>query len=209
MGYLQSTDYENYGLAADTTDDWITVASALMENYCRRTSLNVTQYTERLRLTAGSQSVQLTYLPLAALPPASLPLLSVQARFMRPRRGESVWETQFGMQELWSAFSLPGSWITIDPATVDWMPDGGLTFPTSVLGLPFNEVMVTYTAGLSVTPDAVKSACALIVKNAQSTSGMNVKSSRMDTLQVQYFSDQLVDNTVKTLLRPWVANRLG
>ncbi len=68
---------------------------------------------------------------------------------------------------------------------------------------------MTYTAGLSTVPDAVKSACALIVKNAQSTSGMNVKASRMDTVQMQYFSDQLVDSTVKTLLRPWVANRLG
>ncbi len=89
------------------------------------------------------------------------------------------------------------------------MPDGGLTLPRSVLGLPFNEVLVTYTAGLGVIPDAVKSACALIVKNAQSTPGMNVKSSRVDMVQVQYFSDQLVDSTVKTLLRPWVANRLG
>jgi hypothetical protein len=31
----------------------------------------------------------------------------------------------------------------------------------------------------------------------------------VDMLQVQYFSDQMVDSTVKTLLRPWVANRLG
>ena len=113
------------------------------------------------------------------------------------------------MQVLWNAFSLPGSWITIDPTTVDWTPDGSITLPWSLMGLPFNEITVTYTAGLSVLPDAVLSACALIVKNAQSTSGMNVKSSKVDMLQVQYFSDQMVDATVKTLLRPWVANRLG
>ena len=92
---------------------------------------------------------------------------------------------------------------------MDWLADGGLALPVNVLGLPFNEVSVTYTAGLSAIPDAVKSACALIVKNAQSQPGMNVKSSRVDMLQVEYFSDQLVDSTVKTLLRPWVANRLG
>ncbi len=40
MGYLQPTDYENFGLASDTTDDWVTAASALMEAYCRRASLN-------------------------------------------------------------------------------------------------------------------------------------------------------------------------
>jgi hypothetical protein len=205
MGYLQPTEYEGFGLAPDTTDDWVTVASALIETYCRRASLAVTQYTERLRLTAGSQCLQLSYLPLIALAPASIPLLTVQARYINPRRGESRNE----YQELWNAFSLPGSWITLDPTTVDWMPDGGVTLPMSVLGLPYNEIAVTYTAGLNAIPNAVKSACALIVKNAQSTPGMNVKSSRVDMLQVQYFSDQLVDSTVKTLLRPWVANRLG
>ncbi len=42
-----------YGLTAETTDDWVTMASALMEAYCRRPSLLVTQYMERMRLTAG------------------------------------------------------------------------------------------------------------------------------------------------------------
>jgi hypothetical protein len=205
MGYLQPTQYESYGLAPDTTDDWITVASALMNSYCRRESLAVTQYTERIRLTRGAQTAQLTYLPLAAVAPAVLPFVTVQARYTQPRRGEVENE----MQVLWNAFSLPGSWITIDPATVDWTPDGSLTLPWSLMGLPYNEIAVTYTAGLGVLPDAVLSACALIVKNAQSTSGMNVKSSKVDMLQVQYFSDQMVDSTVKTLLRPWVANRLG
>jgi hypothetical protein len=205
MGYLQPMQYESYGLAPDTTDDWITVASALMNSYCRRESLAVTQYTERIRLTRGSQTAQLTYLPLTAVSPATLPFVTVQARYTQPRRGEIANE----MQVLWKAFSLPGSWITIDPTTVDWSPDGGVTLPWSLMGLPYNEIEVTYTAGLSVLPDAVMSACALIVKNAQSTSGMNVKSSKVDMLQVQYFSDQMVDSTVKTLLRPWVANRLG
>jgi hypothetical protein len=205
MGYLQPTQYESYGLAPDTTDDWITVASALINSYCRRESLSVTQYTERIRLTRGSQTAQLSYLPLVAVAPATLPFVSIQARYTQPRRGEIADEVQI----LWNAFSLPGSWITIDPTTVDWTPNGSVTLPWSLMGLPYNEIQVTYTAGLTVLPDAVLSACALIVKNGQSTSGMNVKSSKVDMLQVQYFSDQMVDSTVKTLLRPWVANRLG
>ena len=206
MGYLLPTEYESFGLAPDTTDDWITVASSLMETYCRRTSLNVTQYTERVRLVSGSQTALLTYLPLVAAPPAVSPLISVQARYTRPRRGEASGAMQ---EEIWWAFSLPGSWTNLDPTTVDWVTDGDLTLPWSPLGLPYNEITVTYTAGLSTIPDAVKSACALIVKNAQATPGMNVKSSKIDTMQVEYFSDQMVDSTVKTLLRPWVANRLG
>ena len=205
MGYLAATEYASYGLSPDTTDDWVTVASALMENYCRRASLAVTQYTERVRLQEGSQTARLSYLPLVAAASAVLPLLEVRGRYARPRRGELPEMRPV----LWGAFGLPGSWITLDPAQLDWTPWGALTVPWNALGPPWGEVVVTYTAGLSVIPDAVKSACALIVKNAQSTSGMNVKSSRVDMVQVQYFSDQLVDSTVKTLLRPWVANRLG
>lgn len=205
MGYLQPTEYEAFGLAPDTTDDWITIASALIDSYCRRASLAVTQYSEKMRLTGGSQSIQLSYLPLTAMPPGESPLVCVQARYIKPRRGEVIEPAQ----DIWNAFALPGSWVTLDSAQVDWMPDGSLTVPVSLLGLPFNEVSVTYTAGLTVIPDTVKSACTMIVKNAQNTPGMNVKSSRIDMLQVQYFSDQMVDSTVRTLLRPWVANRLG
>ncbi|MBX6360559.1 hypothetical protein [Pseudacidobacterium ailaaui] len=207
MGYLQPTEYTSYGLAADTTDDWITLASALMENHCRRASLNPTQYTERLRLTAGSQTVRLTYLPLVPIAPATSPFLSIQARYARPRRGQLIWPMQ---EEIAWAFALPGSWTQVDPSTVDFVPDTGeMVFPMNVFGLPFNEVQVTYTAGLATIPDAVKSACALIVKNAQSTPGLNIKRSRLDTLQMDYFSSSLIDSTVEELLQPWVANRLG
>ncbi len=84
-----------------------------------------------------------------------------------------------------------------------------LTFPENFLGLDYNEVEVTYTSGLVTIPDAVKVACAQIVKNAQATPAMNVKSSKMDTLQMQYFSGSLIDPQVQPLLRPYVAERLG
>ncbi|HZU10909.1 MAG TPA: hypothetical protein VFA02_13480 [Pseudacidobacterium sp.] len=207
MGYLQPTEYTSYGLAADTTDDWITLASSLMENHCRRASLNPTQYIERLRLTTGVQTVRLSYLPLVTVAPATSPLISIKARYARPRRGQLIYPMQ---EEIAWAFALPGSWTQVDPSTVDFVPDTGeLIFPMNVYGLPFNEVQVTYTAGLATIPDAVKSACALIVKNAQATPGLNVKRSRVDTLQMDYFSNSLIDATVEELLKPWVANRLG
>jgi hypothetical protein len=67
MGYLDPSEYVVYGLTAETTDDLIAMASALMEAYCRRPSLLVTQYVERMRLTANSQAVRLSYLPLNPL----------------------------------------------------------------------------------------------------------------------------------------------
>jgi hypothetical protein len=57
MAYLTPAEYVQYGLTADTTDDWIALASSLIEAYCRRPSLFLAQYVERIRLTPGSQAV--------------------------------------------------------------------------------------------------------------------------------------------------------
>jgi hypothetical protein len=109
-----------------------------------------------------------------------------------------------------TAFSLPGQWTAIDPASVDFDTNTGeLTLPWNVLGLPYNEVAVTYTAGLATIGDDVKTACAQIVRNAQSTPALNASKTKIDTMQMQYFSSSLVDETVQAWLRPYVANRLG
>jgi hypothetical protein len=181
MAYLQPADYPNYGLPAATTADWITAATALINSYCRRPDLNVIQYTERLRLTSGAQTVMLSYLPLSPLGTATTPIVSVEGRYARPRRGETLNEP---LCEIAWAFSLPGQWTTINPNSVDCDPNTGeLTLPWNVLGLPYNEVSVTYTAGLATIGD--------------------------DVMQMQYFSSSLVDETVRAWLRPYVANRLG
>jgi hypothetical protein len=207
VGYLLPSEYVEYGLGAETSDDWVTMASALMEAHCRRPSLLVTQYVERMRLTAGAQTVRLSYRPLATAVGAGSPLVEVRVRYGRPRRGEM--SDPLREQIAW-AFSVPGSWSVLDPASVDVnLTTGELTFPQNFLGINYNEVEVTYTSGLATVTAAVKVACAQIVKNAQATPAMNVKSSKMDTMQMQYFSGVLIDPQVQALLRPYVAERLG
>jgi hypothetical protein len=207
MAYLQPTDYPNYGLPAGTTADWITAATALINSYCRRPDLNVIQYTERLRLTSGSQTVILSYLPLAPLGAATSAIVGIEGRYTRPRRGGSPNEP---LLDIALAFSLPGQWTAIDPSSVDFDPiTGELTLPWNVLGLLYNEVAVTYTAGLATIGDDVKTACAQIVRNAQSTPALNASKTKIDTMQMQYFSSSLVDETVQAWLRPYIANRLG
>ncbi len=207
MAYLQPSDYTNYGLPATTTADWITAATALINSYCRRPDLNVIQYTERVRVTTGSQTVHLSYLPLAPLASVTSPFVSIQGRYARPRRGEMV---DTPMLEMALAFSLPGQWTNLDPTTVDFDPNTGeLTLPWNLLGLPYNEVSVTYTAGLATIGDDILSACAQIVRNAQAQPALNSKSSKLDTMQMQYFSSSLIDETVQAWLRPYIANRLG
>jgi hypothetical protein len=207
MPYLQPADYPNYGLPPGTTADWITAATALINSYCRRPDLNVVQYTERLRVTRGARTALLSYLPLAPLGTATTPIVSMQGRYAKPRRGEMINEPLFEMA--W-AFSLPSQWAAIDPALVDYDPNTGeLTLPFNILGLPFNEIAVTYTAGLVTIGDDIKTACAQIVRNAQSTPALNASKTKIDTMQMQYFSSSLVDETVQAWLNPYVANRLG
>lgn len=207
MAYLDATEYTNYGLPAATTADWITAATALINSYCRRPDINITEYTERIRLVAGSHTAKLSYLPLAPSGTATSPLVSIEGRYAKPRRGECLNEAMF---ELAWAFSLPGQWASIDISTVDYDENTGeIDLPWCVLGVPYNEVSVTYTAGLATIGDDIKSACAQIVRNAQSTPALNASRMKIDTMQIQYFSSSLVDQTVQTWLRPYVASRLG
>jgi len=207
MAYLLPADYVNYGLPPGTTPDWIAAATALINSYCRRADLNVIEYVERMRIVSGTQTVLLSYLPLTPLMPATSPLVAIQGRYGRPRRGELP---ELAMLEAALAFSLPGQWTAIDPTTVDYATDTGeLTLPWNVMGLPYNEVSVTYTAGLAAIGDDIKCACAQIVRNAQSQPALNTSQTKMDTLMVKYFSSSLIDETVQAWLRPYIANRLG
>jgi len=203
MGYLLPAEYAAFGLTAETADAWVTAASAMMEAYCRRPTLCSASYTERMRVPRLAQTVRLSYTPLVSVD-------SVKARYARVRPDELL-----PMQaEFVEVFGLPGVWVDVDVSTLDVsLPTGEFRFAWggtgSLMALPYGEAEVTYTAGLAVIPDAVKVACAQIVKNAQATPGLNVKSSKMDTLQTQYFSDSLIDSQVQAILRPYVAERLG
>lgn len=207
MGYLLPAEYELYGLGAETADALVGMASALMEAHCRRPTLMAAQYTERMRLTAGAQTARLSYGPLL-----DGALVSARVRYARGRRGEYAdigIQGEFGAM-IATAFGLPGAWTDLDVTTIDvYAGARELTFARSFLGLGYNEAEVTYTAGFVTVPDQVKAACAQIAKNAEATPALNVKSSRIDTLQMQYFAGTLVDDGVRAVLKPYVAEKLG
>ncbi len=204
MNYLATTEYLTYGLDATTDQSWVTAASAIIDAHCRRTTLGVNQYEERLKLPPELNTVRLSYLPLATVAPATTAIVSLQGRYGIPRRGE--WPFPELSLEFALVFALPGMWTAIDPGTIDiWADSGELTFPVNALGLFFNEVDVVYNAGLATIPSSVKVACAQIVKNAQVTPALNVKSGKIDQMRLDYFGDSLVDDTVRSLLEPYVA----
>src|ERR1017187_9759339 len=116
MGYLLPAEYVAYGLAADTTDDLVAMASALMEAHCKRPTLMAAQYTERIRLTAGSQTGRLSYGPLS-----TGALIGARVRYAKGRRGEYAdlnLNQQMGLQ-ISTVFGLPGTWSTLDVTTID------------------------------------------------------------------------------------------
>lgn len=206
MNYLETAEYLTYGLEATTDPSWVTAASAIIDAHCRRATLGVNQYEERLKLPPELNTVRVSYLPMVAVAPATTAIVSLQGRYGIPRRGE--WPFAEVSLEFALVFALPGMWTTIDPSTIDiWQDSGELTFPVNALGLFFNEVAIVYNAGLTTIPAGVKVACAQVVKNAQVTPALNVKSGQLDRLRLDYFGDTLLDDTVRSLLEPYVARK--
>jgi hypothetical protein len=206
MNYLQTTDLLTYGLDPATDPSWITAASAIVDAHCKRETLGVNQYEERLKLPPELNTVRLSYLPLVTVAPLPTAIVSLQGRYGIPRRGE--WPFPELSLEFALVFALPGMWTAIDPTTIDiWTDAGELTFPVNALGLFFNEVDVIYNAGWDPIPTPVQVACAQIIKNAQSTPALNVKSGQLDRMRMEYFSDNLVDATVESLLEPYVSRK--
>jgi hypothetical protein len=153
--------------------------------------------------------VQLTYLPLSTVAPATSPIVSARGRYATPRRDE----LDYGA-DLWDvalAFGIPGTWVDLNVADLDACPETGeITLPVNVMGWAFTEIEIVYTAGFATFPDTVKVACAQLVKNAQATPALNVKKNVVpDGMQLWYFSNSLLDATVQELLAPFVAQRVG
>jgi hypothetical protein len=208
MNYLSPSEYQLYGV--DTTTDLVLVgsASSLIDAHCRRATLGLSQYEERIRMMPDRNTVRLTYLPLAVVAPATSAVVSARGRYTIPRRGE--WPFDDLRLDVALMFGLPGTWTSIDPASIDFdTATGELTLPLNIVGLWFSEVDLVYNAGFSVIPDAVKYACAQIVRNAQATPAVNVKVGRLDRMRMDYFAPDLLDATVRSLLAPFVAQKAG
>ena len=62
MNYLDTTEYLTYGLDAATDPSWVTAASAIIDAHCRRATLGVNQYEERLKMPPELNTVRLELL---------------------------------------------------------------------------------------------------------------------------------------------------
>jgi len=209
MNYLLPTEYEQFGIETATPEAWPSAATALINAHCRRTTLFIAQYVERIRLADHRYTLQLTYLPLTPLAPATNAITVARGRYSPSalRRGDTALIDDFALN-IARTFSLPGTWINMDPAAFDYDPQTGeVSLPGNFLGLTYDEVEITYNAGLAAITDEIKFACAQLVKNAQATPALNVQRGRLDLLRLDYFSDSLLDQSVRKLLAPYVAQK--
>jgi hypothetical protein len=206
MLYLEPSEYEQYGLEATTSEAMVRAASALIDSLCRRPSLGVTQFTERVRVAPGTARARLAYLPLCAADGSASPIVRVRVRY---GAADQMAGDALGF-DIARAFGLTGSWVEADITKVEWTDQTGeIGLPLQVLGLDYLEAEITYTAGFPTVPDSVKLACAQLVRNAEATPALNVRRTTLDTMQMEYFRDSVVDDTVTHLVAPYVAMRLG
>src|SRR5574341_229295 len=83
--YLSTAEFSAYALADATDPALVGLASDLVDSFCQRASLLVTQYTERNKLSGGRPVTRATYTPLVVPQGANTPFVSVRARHGLPR----------------------------------------------------------------------------------------------------------------------------
>ena len=203
--YLSTAEFPAYALADSTDPALIRVASDLVDSFCQRASLLVAQYTERNRLPGGRPITRASITPLVVPQGAQTPFT-----LLRARHGILRGPNAASLAEMLTPFGGPPEWITLDSAQTDYNADTGeIWLPAGIFGAPFSEVELTYTAGYAEPPEAVKLACAQIIRNAESHPAANVQSAQLDQLQLNYFAGSLLDDDVRRLLAPFVAVRLN
>jgi hypothetical protein len=209
MNYLQTSEYEAYGLEPETPESWVSAASTIIDSHCKRPTLWATEFTERARVTSGRNIFRTNYLPLAIPDGKESPISGARGRYGVPRRGGDLttWEmaSEFAM-----VFGLPGTWIDLDVSSLDYFAETGeVSWLPNPLGLSFDEVELKYTAGFTEIPDAVKFACVQLVRNAQAMPALNVREGSLNAMHFAYFADTLMDSTVREMLAPYVVQKVA
>src|SRR3954467_12814369 len=123
MNYLTAEEYELFGIDTATAESWVGAASRLMEAHCRRSTLLAQQYTERFRLPNGKASFLLTYLPPMAITPATSAVVSARGRYAPTKNNYAITELGSVGEQIAQAFSIPGTWVAIDPSALDLDPN--------------------------------------------------------------------------------------
>ena len=218
MPYLTPPSYETYGLDRrhPRRSRHASPHRPHRSSYCRRPSLMAAQYSERVRLIAGSQTLRLSYGPLldGAL------LSARRIRYARPRRGEDGGINFTDRQTATSSTrspppsASPALWSDArrHHASTSTPAPAKSRSPQTFSASPYNEAEITYTAGFVTVPVPVMVACAQIVQKRPGHPRPERQIQPSSTpCRCEYFSAEASSATRASpcLLEPYRAERLG
>ena len=150
-----------------------------------------------------AQTVRLSYGPLISVD-------AVRAQYARPRLGRSATGDRLPELALRRRLRLPGEWVDCGPDdTLCESADRGVSVCVERDGDALQRGRGDVYGGLYDGAECCAGGVRADCEKCAGDAGLNVKSSKMDTLQTQYFSDSLIDSQVQAMLRPYVAERLG
>lgn len=171
------TAYVSTGITL--TDQLILRASNIIDGYCKR-KITVESYTERIPLTE-LQRGHLSYYPVVNI-------TSIKGRPKYDFTGTNM-------------FGPPMFVIITDLTILDVNKDiGALWCGSSIIGIPYTELEVTYTSGWATIPDNVKLACGMLIDQLVSSNNSNVKSKKDFDSSIEYFANSMITPEIANLL---------
>jgi hypothetical protein len=164
-------------------------ASSIIDGYCKR-SLAVTSYTERVPLTdyQNMNSYQRGHL-------SYYPVIDVTLV-----KGRPLYNALTG-----NIFGPPPFEPINDLSILDIDKNiGNFICGFNIFGVPYSELEVTYTSGWATIPDAVKTACGMIITQLANNANPNVKTKKDFDFSIEYFGSSMISSEISDLLSPYI-----
>lgn len=214
--YLQPVEYEDYGLPSNTPDALVRQAGFLAESYCNRDTPDqsgvvngfwVGQYREQRRFPADRQITRLSFRPTVAI-------VSAKVRQRLNRRSDiPQYQEDYLLLNLTTPGGIP-KWqdLIIDDDHIQLDGDGRVWVATTLLGVKWSEIDITYTAGYAVIPEPIKQAVAMIVGELPRGIGQRpagAKELQEGNTRILFGEPGFIPDDVKRLLSPYRVRTLA
>jgi hypothetical protein len=148
--------------------------------------------------------------------PNMVALLGGQGRYAYGRRGgqNRYSADEFNLLASVGQFGGPPQWVVFNPASADFnATTGEVWIPTGVMLAYFSETRLQYVAGFTPEslPYVVKQATANVIQAKGNNDALNgnIQTLTMGSTRITRFSNTLMDDDTKLMLKPYRARRFG
>lgn len=214
--YINPAEYIKWGLTASPATDLLVLkASTLIDQHLNRVDVNgatvglgVNTFVERLFLPEDRNLVRLAHLPFVSWDTSDTNNPSgIRGRYGYGRRGSSInsMYTELSMLTAAAAFGGPPAWTSITSSQVDVFPlTGEVWIPAGIYAAHYEEVEVRYQAGYGTIPDDIRLAVTMLIANFQNKIP-GVQTLKAGDRQLQFFSNEMIDDATKAILAKYRA----